>query len=67
MKCEIFIQLLIFLKLLKDVKLLVLANKKDLKGAMSASEVSEFLGLTSIKDHDWQVQSCCALTGEGYH
>jgi len=50
---------------LKNSKLLVLANKNDLKGAMTQAEVSEFLGLTSIKEHDWQIQSCCALTGEG--
>jgi len=51
---------------LVNSKLLVLANKNDLKGAMSQAEVSEFLGLTSLKDHTWHIQSCCALTGEGY-
>ena len=51
---------------LKMTKLLVFANKNDLKGAMSASEISEAMGLNSIKEHAWHIQSCCALTGEGY-
>uniref|UniRef100_A0A6B2LLW4 Uncharacterized protein n=1 Tax=Arcella intermedia TaxID=1963864 RepID=A0A6B2LLW4_9EUKA len=50
---------------LKTCKLLILANKNDLKGAMTQAEVSEFLGVSNIKDHDWHIQSCCALTGEG--
>eukprot|EP01087_Luapelamoeba_hula_P009831 TRINITY_DN2571_c0_g1_i1.p1 TRINITY_DN2571_c0_g1~~TRINITY_DN2571_c0_g1_i1.p1 ORF type:complete len:178 (+),score=27.93 TRINITY_DN2571_c0_g1_i1:117-650(+) len=50
---------------LRSAKILVFANKQDLKGAMSASELSEAIGLHEIKDHDWHIQSCCALTGEG--
>ena len=52
-------------KALKNSKLLVFANKNDLKGAMTAAEISEFVGLETIKDHAWHIQSCCALTGEG--
>ncbi|KFP44660.1 ADP-ribosylation factor-like 5A, partial [Chlamydotis macqueenii] len=29
------------------------------------AEISQFLKLTSIKDHQWHIQACCALTGEG--
>ncbi|XP_078487887.1 ADP-ribosylation factor-like protein 5A [Ciona intestinalis] len=50
---------------LKKSRLLVLANKQDIKGKMSAAEISEQLKLTSLKDHTWQIQACCALTGEG--
>jgi len=50
---------------LNKAKLLVLANKSDIKGSMSSSEVSEFLGLDNLKDRDWHINSCCALTGEG--
>ncbi|KJE88348.1 ARF-like protein, variant [Capsaspora owczarzaki ATCC 30864] len=50
---------------LKHASLLVFANKQDLKGAMSASEISDQLNLHSIKDHAWHIQGCCALTGEG--
>ena len=35
-------------------------------GSMSAAEISRHLNLTSIKKHKWQIQACCALTGEGY-
>jgi ADP-ribosylation factor-like protein 5B len=52
---------------LKGAILLVLANKNDLKGAMSSTEISDVLGLSKIKDHPWHIQSCCALTGEGLY
>eukprot|EP01104_Vermistella_antarctica_P001223 TRINITY_DN11284_c0_g1_i1.p1 TRINITY_DN11284_c0_g1~~TRINITY_DN11284_c0_g1_i1.p1 ORF type:complete len:180 (-),score=14.03 TRINITY_DN11284_c0_g1_i1:57-596(-) len=47
--------------------LLVFANKQDLKGAMGAAEISDALCLHNIKDHDWHIQACCALTGEGLY
>ena len=34
---------------------------------MSASEISQSLNLTAIKDHPWHIQACCALTGEGLY
>lgn len=52
---------------LKKAAVLVFANKQDLKGAMTAAEISQQLNLTSIKDHGWHIQSCCALTGEGLY
>jgi ADP-ribosylation factor-like protein 5B len=50
---------------LKKAGVLVFANKQDIKGALTAAEISQQLNLTSIKDHGWHIQSCCALTGEG--
>mmetsp|Transcript_10509 Transcript_10509/g.18028 ORF Transcript_10509/g.18028 Transcript_10509/m.18028 type:complete len:184 (-) Transcript_10509:196-747(-) len=50
---------------LEGAVLLVLANKQDLKDAMTATEISENLGLHHVKGHNWQIQACCALTGEG--
>jgi len=47
--------------------ILIFANKQDLKGAMSAAELSNALALHTVKDHDWHIQSCCALTGEGLY
>lgn len=44
---------------------LVLANKQDLKDAMTAAEISESLGLVHVTSHNWHLQACCALTGEG--
>lgn len=47
------------------VPLLVYANKQDLIGSAEASELSAGLALHSIKDRSWQIQACCASTGEG--
>eukprot|EP00051_Salpingoeca_urceolata_P034911 m.27259 g.27259 ORF g.27259 m.27259 type:complete len:180 (+) comp8507_c0_seq1:303-842(+) len=52
---------------LRRAHVLVLANKQDIKGAMTTAEISTQLNLTSIKDHTWHIQRCCALTGEGLY
>ncbi|KAJ8952504.1 hypothetical protein NQ318_003300, partial [Aromia moschata] len=49
---------------LSKAGVLVYANKQDVKGSMTASEISKELDLTSIKQQQWHIQSCCALTGE---
>ncbi|KAG7256576.1 hypothetical protein CRUP_015783 [Coryphaenoides rupestris] len=51
---------------LKKAGLLIFANKQDVKGCMSVTEISQSLQLTSVKDHQWHIQACCALTGEGW-
>ncbi|KAG8248119.1 ADP-ribosylation factor-like protein 5B [Homalodisca vitripennis] len=51
---------------LSKAALLVFANKQDVKGAMTAAEISRQLDLTAIKKHQWHIQSCCALSGEGF-
>uniref|UniRef100_A0A5K3FYX0 ADP-ribosylation factor-like protein 5B n=1 Tax=Mesocestoides corti TaxID=53468 RepID=A0A5K3FYX0_MESCO len=51
---------------LRKAKILIFANKQDVIGCMSVVEVGHKLNLTSIKDHPWHIQACCALTGEGY-
>lgn len=50
---------------LSGAALLVLANKQDLKDAMRPAELSECLGLHTIKTHSYHIQSSCATTGEG--
>lgn len=50
---------------LKYACLLVLANKQDIVGCRNAGEIAEDLSLHTIRTHEWQIQSCCALTGEG--
>ncbi|GAB1599182.1 ADP-ribosylation factor-like protein 5B [Argonauta hians] len=52
---------------LRKSAMLILANKQDIQGSMSAAEISQQLNLTSIKDHVWHIQACCALTGEGLY
>uniref|UniRef100_A0A8C2UJF1 ADP-ribosylation factor-like protein 5A n=1 Tax=Chinchilla lanigera TaxID=34839 RepID=A0A8C2UJF1_CHILA len=50
---------------LRKAGLLIFANKQDDKECMTVAEIFQFLKLTSIKDHQWHIQACCALTGEG--
>ncbi|CAG9535057.1 unnamed protein product [Cercopithifilaria johnstoni] len=50
---------------LKNVPLLVYANKQDLVTAAKANEIAEGLQLLSIRDRSWQIQGCSAVTGEG--
>eukprot|EP01064_Diplonema_japonicum_P031013 TRINITY_DN5416_c1_g1_i1.p1 TRINITY_DN5416_c1_g1~~TRINITY_DN5416_c1_g1_i1.p1 ORF type:complete len:179 (+),score=48.57 TRINITY_DN5416_c1_g1_i1:113-649(+) len=50
---------------LGGVPVLVFANKQDLAGALSPSELSEHLNLSSIRDRKWQIQGCSATKGEG--
>jgi len=46
---------------------LVFANKQDVEGCMSATEISKQLNLPNLRSHKWQIQSCCGLTGEGLY
>ena len=50
---------------LESTLILILANKNDVKGALTSAEISDALGLSQIQTHQWHIQSCCALTGEG--
>ncbi|KAI8902822.1 ADP-ribosylation factor family-domain-containing protein [Globomyces pollinis-pini] len=50
---------------LKDAALLVFANKQDMEGAMTVTEVSDYLGLTDLKMRTWTIFKCSAKTGEG--
>ncbi|EKX40688.1 hypothetical protein GUITHDRAFT_75303 [Guillardia theta CCMP2712] len=51
---------------LKKAVILILANKQDLRDAMTAVEISDSLLLHSIRSHEWHIQAACALTGEGH-
>ena len=50
---------------LKDCITLVMANKQDLKDAMSPETVTEKLGLSQLKGRPWLVQGTSATTGQG--
>ncbi|RKO97086.1 hypothetical protein CXG81DRAFT_14974 [Caulochytrium protostelioides] len=50
---------------IKNAALLVLANKQDMDGAMTPAEVSEALGLATLRDRQWTIFKCSAKTGEG--
>lgn len=51
---------------LNNACLLILANKQDLPNAMSASELTDKLGLHSLKRR-WYVQKTCATSGDGLY
>jgi ADP-ribosylation factor 1/2 len=52
---------------LRDAVLLVFANKQDLPNAMNAKEITERLGLNSMRQRRWYIQPTCATTGDGLY
>ncbi|XP_027058879.1 ADP-ribosylation factor 4 [Pocillopora damicornis] len=52
---------------LSDAILLVFANKQDLPNAYTTSEITEKLGLHSVKSRKWYVQGTCATQGTGLY
>ncbi|EDO42683.1 predicted protein [Nematostella vectensis] len=50
---------------LKKAILIVFANKQDMEGAMSSSEVSNALGLSALKSRTWAIFKTSAVKGEG--
>ena len=50
---------------LKNVPMLVFANKQDLQFALEADQVMETLKLSEISDRTWNIQACSAFTKEG--
>ena len=50
---------------LKDTVLLVFANKKDIAGAMTSTEVATALDLAKIKNRSWFIQATSAVNREG--
>jgi len=52
---------------LRDAVLLVLANKQDLPQAMSVAEVTDKLGLHSLRSRQWYIQATCATSGDGLY
>lgn len=52
---------------LRDAALLLFANKQDLPKAMTATELTEKMGLHELRKRDWWIQPTCARTGEGLY
>ncbi|XP_036322908.1 ADP-ribosylation factor-like protein 3 [Rhagoletis pomonella] len=50
---------------LKQVPLLVFANKQDLPNALTASEVAEAVQLVRLEERTWQIIGCSAVDGTG--
>ncbi|GMT28846.1 hypothetical protein PFISCL1PPCAC_20143 [Pristionchus fissidentatus] len=49
----------------KGVKLLFIANKQDIPGALTDKQLMEAFNLRALTDREWFVQSTTARTGEG--
>merc|ERR1712232_187147 len=52
---------------MRDAVLLIFANKQDLPNSMTAAEVTEKLGLQSMRNRQWFIQSARATTGDGLY
>jgi ADP-ribosylation factor 1/2 len=52
---------------LRDAILLVFANKQDLPNAMNAPEITDKLGLHSLRQRQWYIQATCATSGDGLY
>jgi ADP-ribosylation factor protein 1 len=52
---------------LSEAVILVFANKQDLPKAMSAMELTEKLGLNTLRGRTWYIQASCATTGDGLY
>jgi small GTP-binding protein len=53
---------------MRDVVVLVFANKQDLPRAMPAHEVAEKLELSRLRSrNEWYIQACCANSGKGLY
>ena len=52
---------------LRDALLFVFANKQDLPNAMNAAEITDKLGLHSLRTRQWYIQSTCATSGDGLY
>merc|ERR1711998_547636 len=52
---------------LRDAVLLVFANKQDLPNAMRAAEITDKLGLHTLRSRTWYIQATCATSGDGLY
>ncbi|XP_076361016.1 ADP-ribosylation factor 1-like isoform X2 [Tachypleus tridentatus] len=52
---------------LRDAVLLIFANKQDLPNAMNAAEITDKLGLHSLRNRNWYIQAACATSGDGLY
>merc|ERR1712107_381551 len=52
---------------LREAVLLIFANKHDLPNAMNAAEITDKLGLHSLRNRNWYIQATCATSGDGLY
>jgi ADP-ribosylation factor-like protein 2 len=73
-QCRAELEQLLQSERLAGASLLILANKQDVAGALTAQEIASQLGLhddhihetkNHYKNRHWSIHSCSAVTGEG--
>ena len=52
---------------LREAVVLVLANKQDMPNVMAVAEVTDKLGLNSLRNREWYIQATCAQSGDGLY
>lgn len=52
---------------LRDCVVLVFANKQDLPNAMNVAEITDKLGLNSLRNRSCYIQATCATSGDGLY
>jgi len=52
---------------LQEAKLLVYANKQDVRDCLSVADLTDLLDLSLVQDRQWYVQGCSASTGQGVY
>ena len=52
---------------LREAVLLIFANKQDLPNSMTAAEITDKLGLHSLRSRNWYIQATCATSGNGLY
>ena len=50
---------------LRNVPILIFANKQDLSTAATADEITVELELHAIRNHNWRIQECSAVENRG--
>jgi signal recognition particle receptor subunit beta len=49
------------IKTLKEVPILILANKQDVKEALNEEQITKQYSLHEVKEHSWRLQGCSAV------
>ena len=52
---------------MRNVPVVVIANKQDLPNAMSPAKIVDALELRKLGSRKWHVQGACAVNGEGIY
>ena len=52
---------------LRDIPVLVYANKQDLPKAVQPRQLAKRLDLIGVKDREWHIQPCVATKGDGLY